>query len=336
MENSVFEKARKWICFNARPIDRARFRYLFENGSRESVLSALAEYQNEDGGFGHALEADCFNPNSSPIQTWAATEILYEVGLEEDHPIVRGILSYLDSGRDFNGKCWLNTVPSNNDYPRAPWWTYDSRTYDAVNYNPAAALAGFAMKFADRDSSLYRKCYDIAKEAICYLKDTDKCDEMHVLACYVRLAECCRKAGLAEELGIDELERILAERIRKVMTWDRESWKTGYVCKPSNFLTTRSRERYLMIAQAMNDAIEVVEQLTAFAHEIGRLKDEIIETLHSLSATAEENSASTEQMASSMQEQTATIEEISKSSESLSELAQRLQSIVKRFKVQDR
>lgn len=249
MENSVFEKARKWICFNARPIDRARFRYLFENGSRESVLSALAEYQNEDGGFGHALEADCFNPNSSPIQTWAATEILYEVGLEEDHPIVRGILSYLDSGRDFNGKCWLNTVPSNNDYPRAPWWTYDSRTYDAVNYNPAAALAGFAMKFADRDSSLYRKCYDIAKEAICYLKDTDKCDEMHVLACYVRLAECCRKAGLAEELGIDELERILAERIRKIMTWDRESWKTGYVCKPSNFLTTRSSFLYQDFAE---------------------------------------------------------------------------------------
>jgi len=62
MANGIFERARKWICLNARPIDRARFAYLFENGSREAVLSALAEYQNEDGGFGHALEADCFNP----------------------------------------------------------------------------------------------------------------------------------------------------------------------------------------------------------------------------------------------------------------------------------
>ena len=67
MDNGVFTKARKWICLNARPIDRARFAYLFENGSREAVLSALAEYQNEDGGFGHALEADCFNPNSGTI-----------------------------------------------------------------------------------------------------------------------------------------------------------------------------------------------------------------------------------------------------------------------------
>lgn len=58
-------------------------------------MSALAEYQNEDGGFGHALEADSFNPNSAPIQTWTATEILHEIALEEDHPIVRGILAYL-------------------------------------------------------------------------------------------------------------------------------------------------------------------------------------------------------------------------------------------------
>jgi len=96
---------------------------------------------------------------------------------------------------------------------------------------------------------------------------------------------------------------------------------------------TRSKERYALIASAMNDAIQVVDQLTAFGHEIGRLKDDIIETLHSLSATAEENSASTEQMASSMEEQTAAIEEIANASESLSQLAQKLQSIVKRFRV---
>lgn len=85
MGEYIFEKARKWIYLNARPLDMARFQYLFENGSREAVLSVLAEYQNEDGGFGHALEADSFNPNSSPIQTWAATEILYELGIEEDY-----------------------------------------------------------------------------------------------------------------------------------------------------------------------------------------------------------------------------------------------------------
>jgi hypothetical protein len=244
MELSVFDKARKWIYLNARQLDLARFQYLFENGSREAVLSALMEYQNEDGGFGHALEADSLNPLSAPIQTWAATEILNEVSLEEDHPIIQGILRYLDSGKDFNGKCWLNSVASNNDYPHAPWWNYDEQSYHTINYNPTAALAGFALRFAWKDSDIYKKCYGIVKEAIAYLKETDKCDEMHVLACYVRMAQYCRKAGLAEELSIEELEKLLLERIRKTITWDKASWLHNYVCKPSNFFMDKENFLY--------------------------------------------------------------------------------------------
>ncbi|NLL33698.1 MAG: hypothetical protein GX257_00125, partial [Clostridiales bacterium] len=115
---NTFEKARTFIYRNARPLDFARWQYQFENGSKEAVLNALSFYQNEDGGFGHALEADSWNPNSSPIQTWVATENLYEIGFSNSsHPIIAGILSYLESGKDFNGRFWYNTVKSNNDYP---------------------------------------------------------------------------------------------------------------------------------------------------------------------------------------------------------------------------
>ena len=77
-----YNQARSFVYKNARPLDLARWKYLFEGGSKEDVLTALAAYQNEDGGFGHALEPDCWNPDSSPIQTWVATEIIKEVGLE--------------------------------------------------------------------------------------------------------------------------------------------------------------------------------------------------------------------------------------------------------------
>jgi len=244
MENSIFEKAKKWICYNARQIDRERFRYLFENGSREAVLSALIEYQNDDGGFGHALEADSFNPLSSPIQTWAATEILHEICCEEDHPIIQGILRYLESGKDFNGKCWLNTVPSNNDYPHAVWWTYNIHSYDTINYNPTVALAGFVLRFANKNSNIYKKCYSIVKEAINYLNKTDKCDEMHILACYMRMTQYCRKAGLTKELCIDELERILWQKVNTVLTWDKNKWNECYVCKPSNFIMDKESPLY--------------------------------------------------------------------------------------------
>ena len=56
------EKARDFVNRNARPLDFARWKFLFENGSMEQVLSALETYQNEDGGFGNGLEPDCWNP----------------------------------------------------------------------------------------------------------------------------------------------------------------------------------------------------------------------------------------------------------------------------------
>ena len=149
---TVFEKARKYIYRQARPLDSARWQYHFEKGTKENVLVALSMYQNNDGGFGHGLESDCFNPNSSPIQTWAATEILRENNFTDNtHPIIKGILKYLSSGLDFDTEHqqWLNTVPSNNDYPHAIWWTYKAGEVE-FKYNPTACLAGFFIKYGDR------------------------------------------------------------------------------------------------------------------------------------------------------------------------------------------
>lgn len=102
--NKLFAMARSFVYHNARPLDIARWQYHFENGSSGDVLTALAAYQNDDGGFGHALEPDAWNPHSSPIQTWAATEILREIGfVDPTHPIIKGILRYLFSGENFDG-----------------------------------------------------------------------------------------------------------------------------------------------------------------------------------------------------------------------------------------
>ena len=146
LTNKSYFEIRNWLYRNARPLDIARWQYHFENGSKEAVLEALATYQNENGGFEHALEADAWNPNSAPIQTMCATEILREISFSDrQHPIIKGILKYLDSGAEFNGKLWNNTVLSNNDYPHAPWWHTNSKSACHTDYNPTACLAGFAL-----------------------------------------------------------------------------------------------------------------------------------------------------------------------------------------------
>lgn len=50
--------AKRLVKENARPVDLAVYRYFFEGGPRESVVAALAEFQNDDGGFDITWEWD--------------------------------------------------------------------------------------------------------------------------------------------------------------------------------------------------------------------------------------------------------------------------------------
>lgn len=111
-----YARAKKFILKNARPLDMARWNYLFENGSKEDVINILKTYQNTDGGFTNALEPDCWNINSTPLQTWAATRIIKEINLDDkNHPIIKGIIDSLSSNDEFDGHRWnaLNITKTN-------------------------------------------------------------------------------------------------------------------------------------------------------------------------------------------------------------------------------
>ena len=238
--NQVFEKARTFIYRNARPLDIARWQYHFEGGSKDAVLTALAAYQNEDGGFGHALEPDAWNPNSSPIQTWEATEILKEIDFTDStHPMIGGILRYLASGQDFEGKFWYTTVRSNNDYPHAPWWHTESDSTCHNDYNPTACLAGFIIRFADKDSELYKLGCRIAKEAFDAYIGQGLLNDMHTGLCYIRLMQYYEEAEADNIFDISALKTKLRKQIRHSITKNTSEWETGYICKPSQFFDSR-------------------------------------------------------------------------------------------------
>ena len=235
---TAFEKARTFICRNARPVDLMRWRYHFENGNAEEVMHALSFYQNSDGGFGHALEADSFNPNSSPIQTWAATEIIREIGWNDpSHPAVQGILAYLGSGADFDQgeRQWLNSVQTNNDYPCAVWWKCSGT--GEFRYNPTAALAGFALKFADPGSDLYRRCEEIAVEAYAWLCANVPFEETHITGCFLALYEYLTEAG-TKRIDMEQFCRILVPQANRNICRDPVKWRTDYVTLPSEYVSS--------------------------------------------------------------------------------------------------
>lgn len=255
---NIFQKARTFIYRHARPLDFARWQYHFENGSAKAVLNALTFYQNEDGGFGHALEADAWNPYSSPIQTWAATEILHEIGFTDAlHPIISGILRYLSSGKDFNGGLWYNTVKSNNDYPHAPWWHTESDSTCHHDYNPTASLAGFIIRFADKKSDLYQLGSRIVKEAYEHFQNAENHNDMHTIGCYVSMLEDCRKAGF---VGIDmnNFEEKLCNIVSESITKNTAEWEQGYVCMPSQFISGKDSPFYTENKEIVDDECDFI------------------------------------------------------------------------------
>jgi methyl-accepting chemotaxis protein len=94
-----------------------------------------------------------------------------------------------------------------------------------------------------------------------------------------------------------------------------------------------NKSKFLMIADSIKEAIEVIKKLNLSSEEMEMLKNEILDTLQNLTAIAEENSASTQEASASMEEQSASLEEIAESSKGLSELAQNLQMIIEKFKI---
>ncbi len=232
---TTMERARQYVYHCARPIELARWQYHFEGGSRENVLNALAFYQNEDGGFGHGLEADSLNPHSSPITTLTAADILDEIGFTDaDHHMIQGMLRYLDSGSSFDPahNQWMGTIPSNNDYPHACWWEYDGK--EEFRYNPTAGLAAFILRYAPPASPLHAKGLQMAKEAVEWFLSGQGKGERHVVGCFVPLYEALRQTRLLPEVW-EQLSGELKTQVQASLTQDSSKWPVEYATKPSAF-----------------------------------------------------------------------------------------------------
>ena len=226
-------------------MDYARWQYHFENGSKESVLNALSCYQNDDGGFGHALEPDAWNPNSSPIQTWYATEILREINFTDNsHPIIRGILNYLESGKDFNGETWYNIIKSNDNYPHAPWWNTVSGSDMHDDYNPTACLAGFIIKYAEKDSMLYNLGCRLVKEAVDDYMNKGLLGNMSTVLCYIRLMQYVEEADATDIIDVNALKDKLIKNVESSITRNTVVWETSYICKPSQYFNSKESVFY--------------------------------------------------------------------------------------------
>ncbi|MEN8652279.1 hypothetical protein ABCR94_17160 [Streptomyces sp. 21So2-11] len=116
---SLLSRGEHFIWLTARVLEQRRFAYHFLGGGSDAVEAALAAYQGEDGGYGHALEPDLRGPVSQPLHTAHALSVLDSIGRCEGLRVER-MCRYLSDVSTKDGA--LPAVhPSLRGYPAAPF-----------------------------------------------------------------------------------------------------------------------------------------------------------------------------------------------------------------------
>jgi hypothetical protein len=188
----------------------------------------LADFQNTDGGYGHALEPDLRLPTSSVIATTVAFQRLREAGADDGWPEVQRAVGYLVSAWDPTIPGWEPAPPSVDDHPHAPWWSYPGPPA-AYPANPGAEAFAVLLRHRglvspgvlEEVAAATERAVDVLGEEV----------EPHEMLCWLRLAE---------EAPPDLAARILAAMRRALpaaLVVDAAAWDR-YVPGPLWFAPT--------------------------------------------------------------------------------------------------
>jgi hypothetical protein len=244
---SAFDNAAEFILENARPIEVAQFDYHFRAGSIDAVLAELKKFQNEDGGFGHGMEPDVRMPMSSPFSSTLAFQVLWELGVAGDDPIVRSGLAYLEQTYDRSIGGWEPNDSRVDDYPHAPWWDYVP--FDGVldadrRSNPGAEIAGYFHLYSDQVDD--RLSNEVTEMALCLFDEHPDDMEVHAMMCFARMAEMA-PPEIAEQM-LPKLKR----GVKLVTTGNPEVWQ-NYGGRPLWFAPRPDN----LLSEHLSDSVQV-------------------------------------------------------------------------------
>ncbi|MWV42379.1 hypothetical protein GRF59_01935 [Paenibacillus sp. HJL G12] len=226
LSQSQWMQARDFIYANGRLLDRRRYEYHFANGTAVSVLNALRPYQNQDGGFGNALEPDMRTPESQPIATEYALMIMDEVGLW-DAEMLTGVLNYLRTIAKAEGGLPRATTCV-NEYPHAPWWTTDEDHSGSLN--PTGRILALLYKqqviTGWEGEEWFTKCVDFVWRSIPFADKSDYHDLIHCITFLEHTPDRQRASEIISQVdewlqspGTIELDPGAEGYVHKVLEW---------------------------------------------------------------------------------------------------------------------
>jgi hypothetical protein len=138
--DDAFGAGYRFLLNQARLLDRRLFATCFGGEPAAGVVDALRGYQNDDGGFGHALEPDVRCPLSLPIDVEVAFQALATAGTV-DHDMMARACDFLARVAEEAGAGGAvpPAFPVIESFPRAEHWAEWSYQ---PGLNPTAGLVG--------------------------------------------------------------------------------------------------------------------------------------------------------------------------------------------------
>lgn len=222
LSKESFKKAGDYIKNHGRELEKARFAYIFENSNVEDIYRELKKYQNSDGGFGHGLESDFRLPDSSPIASTIAFQILDEISNSDNKlALIYEAISYFEDNFDSDRMGWYTVSSEVNNYPHAPWWNFnhdDGMTVIDKSWgNPSAEIIGYLYKYKE-----YVKMLDLEElidNTLNYFFEKKEFTSEHEVYCYIRLY---KNLPIDKQLTFkNKLENI----VHQLVCTNPEEWK---------------------------------------------------------------------------------------------------------------
>jgi hypothetical protein len=226
LSGKAFDASRRFLEGTARPLEHARFQHAFLGGSSEMVLNALGQYQNNDGGFGRALEPDLRAPESSVLCTSIAFQILRMLNASPENALVSSGIRFLMANLDREQCGWRIIPETAENSPRAPWWYQKGREeqFAGFSLNPSAEILGYLFDYpAQVGQDVISAVSDRVLRELSNLAKI----EMHELLCCLRLLQTTTLPPDTRDQLYARIEVLMKDAI----ACDPEQWK-GYSLRP--------------------------------------------------------------------------------------------------------
>jgi hypothetical protein len=255
LDHQDYTEIAAWMHRNARELELALWRFYFENGSSDAVLDALLPYQNRDGGFGQQLEPDNWNPASSPYTSLYGINQLRGIGFTDmEHPVFQGVIEFLGNTDLCDQQGWFFSIPSNDTWPHAPWWTYSAKTNVAENFGLTAELCGFILRFTKSGSALYTKAESYTAGISEILNTREDFGDMG-LGGLIALSDDIEQAGLTQRFNLGGLKENVWELAGRSIERDSEKWKY-YTVRPSRYIRSPETPYYASHAELIEKELD--------------------------------------------------------------------------------